>query len=290
MDMSMSRLLRMALMAAWATGLAACQPASGSSRTREGAGEAERGGALATGEVAGDDGATSGFQIIARYPHDSAAYTQGLLWTDGVLYESTGRYGESDLRRVDLRTGRVLAQTDLPANRFGEGLALLGRRLYQLTWESKVGYVYDASTLVQVDSFAYAGEGWGLTTDGTSLIMSDGSDSLRVLSPRTLATERVVRVRHNGSALTKLNELEYVDGEIFANVYESDWVARIDAATGEVRELIDFSGLFPKDQRSPWVEVMNGIALGPSPAGGAARRELLLTGKLWPVLFHVRLR
>lgn len=223
------------------------------------------------------------FEIVARYPHDSTAYTQGLLLSDGVLYESTGRYGHSDLRRVDLRSGRVLAEVDLPWNRFGEGLALLNGRLYQLTWESKIAYVYDATTLAQVDSLSYAGEGWGLTTDGTSLIMSDGSDSLRILSPATFAVERVVKVLHKGSPLGKLNELEYLDGEVFANVYESDWVARVELSTGVVKALIDFSTLLPRDQRSPWMEVMNGIALAPE------RGQLLLTGKLWPTLFQVRL-
>jgi glutamine cyclotransferase len=128
------------------------------------------------------------FEIVAEFPHDTGAYTQGLIWQDSTLYESTGRYGDSEVRRVDLRTGAVLSSTPLAPDRFGEGLALLDGRLYQLTWESKVGYVYDAKSLARVDSFTYAGEGWGLATDGTSLIMSDGSDSLRFLSPPSMAT------------------------------------------------------------------------------------------------------
>ena len=135
------------------------------------------------------------FEVVAEFPHDTGAYTQGLIWQDSTLYESTGRYGDSEVRRVDLRTGAVLASTPLAPDRFGEGLALLDGRLYQLTWESKVGYVYDAKSLARVDSFAYAGEGWGLATDGTSLIMSDGSDSLRFLSPPSMATARVVHVQ-----------------------------------------------------------------------------------------------
>lgn len=221
------------------------------------------------------------FDVVAQFPHDPTAYTQGLLWADSVLYESTGRYGHSEVRRVDLRSGRVLAARSLAADRFGEGLALLKGRLYQLTWQSGIAYTYDAITLAARDSFHYAGEGWGLTTDGTSLIMSDGSDSLRILSPASFEVQRVVHVRYNGSPLQKLNELEYVNGEVLANVYESDWVLRIDPATGDVRELIDFANLYPK--RAAWSEVMNGIAIGPDSG------QLLLTGKLWPTMFEVRL-
>ena len=224
------------------------------------------------------------FEVVAQFPHDTGAYTQGLIWQDGTLYESTGRYGDSEVRRVDLRTGAVLASTPLASNRFGEGLALLNAKLYQLTWESKVAYVYDATSLARVDSFTYQGEGWGLATDGTSLFMSDGSDSVRVLSPATFATERVIRVRHEGSPLSKLNELEFIDGELLANVYESDWVARIDPASGTVLQLIDFATLWPRGQRPYGADVMNGIARAPKPG------ELLLTGKLWPTIYSVRLK
>jgi glutaminyl-peptide cyclotransferase len=222
------------------------------------------------------------FEVTGRFPHDPAAYTQGLLWADSVLFESTGLYGQSELRRVDLRSGRVLASRALAANRFGEGLALLEDRLYQLTWQSGVAYSYDAGTLAPRDSFTYAGEGWGLTTDGTSLIMSDGSDSLRILSPATFRVQRVVHVRYKGAPLYKLNELEYAGGDLLANVYESDWVLRIDPVTGDVREVLDFADLFP--DRPASAGVMNGIALAPD------GRQLLLTGKLWPSLFQVRLR
>ncbi len=224
------------------------------------------------------------FEVVAEFPHDTGAYTQGLIWQDSVLYESTGRYGDSEVRRVDLRTGKVLASTPLSKDRFGEGLALLNGRLFQLTWESQVGYVYDAITLARVDSFTYAGEGWGLATDGSSLIMSDGSDSLRYMSPTSFATERVVHVRYQDSPLSKLNELEFVNGALLANVYESDWVARIDPTTGVVRELIDFAALWPRGQRPYGTDVMNGIARAPAPG------ELLLTGKLWPTMYSVRLK
>lgn len=225
---------------------------------------------------------SAAYEVTARFPHDSAAYTQGLLWSDSVLFESTGEYGHSDLRRVDLKSGRVLASRPLPSNRFGEGLALLNGRLYQLTWQSGVAYSYDAATLAPRDSFRYAGEGWGLTTDGDSLIMSDGSDSLRILSPADFHVQRVVHVRYNGSPLRQLNELEFVNGELLANVYQSNWILRIDPATGNVRETIDFADLFPK--RPSYAEVMNGVAIAPD------GNQLLLTGKYWPVLFQIRLR
>lgn len=222
------------------------------------------------------------YEVTAHYPHDPTAYTQGLVWAGGVLFESTGLYGHSEVRRVDLRTGRVLASRVLPATRFGEGLALLRGRLYQLTWKEGVAYTYDAATLAPRDSFAYPGQGWGLATDGTLLIMSDGSDSLRFLSPETFGVQRVVHVRYEGAPLSDLNELEYVDGTVLANVYQSDWVMRIDPATGVVREAIDFADLYRR--RPGWAEVMNGIALAPD------GRQLLVTGKRWPVMFQVRLR
>lgn len=158
---------------------------------------------------------------------------------------------------------------------------LLNGRLYQLTWQAGVAYTYDAATLAPRDSFRYPGEGWGLATDGTSLIMSDGSDSLRILSPTTFAVQRVVHVKYKGDALKQLNELEYVGGDVLANVYQTNWVLRIDPATGTVRQLIDFADLYP--DRPPTAEVMNGIAIAPD------GRDLLLTGKLWPKLFEVRL-
>jgi glutamine cyclotransferase len=222
------------------------------------------------------------YDVTDHFPHDQTAYTQGLVWADGALFESTGLYGHSEVRRVDLRSGRVLASRPLPADRFGEGLALLEGRLYQLTWKEGVAYTYDAATLAPRDSFHYAGEGWGLTTDGASLIMSDGSDSLRVLSPATFQLQRVLHVRDNGAPLYQLNELEYVNGEVLANVYQTNWVLRINPATGLVREAIDFADLYP--ERPASAEVMNGIALAPDSS------QLLLTGKLWPILFQVRLR
>ena len=230
----------------------------------------------------GDRDRSASYDVTDHFPHDPTAYTQGLVWADSVLLESTGQYGHSDVRRVDLHSGRVLASRPLPPDRFGEGLALLKGRLYQLTWKEGVAYSYDAATLTPGDSFHYAGEGWGLTTDGTSLIMSDGSDSLRVLSPATFQVQRVVHVRYKDAPVFQLNELEYVNGEILANVYQSNWVLRIDPVTGLVREVIDFADLYP--DRPASADVMNGIALAPD------GKQLLLTGKFWPTLFQVRLR
>lgn len=230
----------------------------------------------------GEAAAPADFEVTARFPHDPAAYTQGLVWQDGQFYESTGRYGYSELRRVELATGRVLAARALPADRFGEGLALLGGRLYQLTWESGVAYVYDAATLAPLDSFRYEGQGWGLATDGRSLWMSDGSDSLRVLDPATFATRRTVKARLNGQPLVRINELEWVDGALLANVYETDKIVRIDPASGDVTRVYDLAGLYP--DRPPEVDVLNGIARAP------AAGELLLTGKYWPTVYQVRLR
>lgn len=237
---------------------------------------------VAVAACGGERGAPDRFDVTARYPHDSAAYTQGLFWADSVLLESTGRYGHSDVRRVDLTSGRVLAKHALAADRFGEGLALFGGRLYQLTWQSGIAYVYEPKTLALVDSLRYPGEGWGLTTDGKFLILSDGSDSLRFLEPSTFRVQRVVHARYNDQPIQKLNELEYVGGDVLANVYESNWIVRIDAKSGKVREILDFDDLYPK--RAGYAEVMNGISLAPD------GKHLLLTGKMWPVLFQVLLR
>jgi glutaminyl-peptide cyclotransferase len=230
----------------------------------------------------GHEGAA--WRVVARVPHDTAAYTQGLVYASGALYESTGLYGLSEVRRADRATGRVDAARRLAPDRFGEGLTLLDGRLYQLTWQSMVGYVYDAATLAPLDSFRYDGEGWGLTTDGTVLIMSDGTAQLRFLDPSTFTVVREVTVRDHGSPLSALNELEYVDGVLFANVYQSDWIVRVDPDSGTVLEWIDFKGLLPDRDRTPQTDVLNGIAYDPDTG------NLLLTGKRWPWLFEVQLR
>jgi glutamine cyclotransferase len=228
--------------------------------------------------------ASGGFTVVRRFPHDTSAYTQGLLYAGGVLFESTGLYGQSQVRRVELATGRVLTAVSLPADHFGEGLALLGSRLYQLTWKEQVGYVYDATTLARVDSFLYHGQGWGLTTDGSSLIMSDGSATLRFLDPVSFRVRREITVRDGSSPLLWVNELEYARGELFANIYQSDWVVRIDPSTGQVREWLDLAGLLPKRERTPETDVLNGIAYDQDTG------NLLVTGKRWPAIFELHLQ
>jgi len=229
------------------------------------------------------DGAPLPYTVMARVPHDPTAYTQGLVYADGQLYESTGLVGRSQVRRVNRATGAVEAARPLADEQFGEGLTFLNGRLYQLTWHDMVGYVYDAATLTPLDSFRYDGEGWGLTTDGRLLIMSDGTATLRFLDPATYAVVREVTVQEGGSPLSQLNELEYVDGILFANVYRSDWIVRIDPESGAVLEWIDLARLWPVADRPPGTDVLNGIAWD------AAAGHLLVTGKRWPWLFELRL-
>jgi glutaminyl-peptide cyclotransferase len=223
------------------------------------------------------------YTVVRQFPHDTAAYTQGLLYSDGLLYESTGRLDDSQVRRVDPETGNVLASTDLPADRFGEGLALLRERLYQLTWKSRTGYVYDVESLAVVDSFSYTGEGWGLTTDGSHLIMSDGTAMLRFLDPQTFDVVREVEVTDDGLPLRQINELELVGESLYANIYQSDKIVRIDPTSGDVLDWYDLAGLLPNDLRTA-TDVLNGIAYREDTG------NLLLTGKLWPVVFEVSLR
>lgn len=224
-------------------------------------------------------------EIVNRYPHDSRAFTQGLLFeTADTLLESTGMNGQSSLRRVELKTGRVLQKTDLAQRYFGEGLAQLNGQLYQLTWKDRKGFIYDAKTLQQTGEFPYTGEGWGLTTDGTSLILSDGSSEIRFLDPSTFAVTRTLPVTHQGKPVDHLNELEYIDGEIYANLWGADLIARIDPATGQSTGVIDCTNLFPAAQRSTPEQVLNGIAWHPE------TKRLLITGKWWPEVFEVKLK
>jgi glutamine cyclotransferase len=220
--------------------------------------------------------------VLARYPHDPRAYTQGLVVESGILYEGTGWYGESSLRRVDLTSGSVLQQVPLPPDVFGEGIAVVRDRIVQLTWRSQLGYVYDRASFTLLHTFGYQTEGWGLTYDGTHLIMSDGTSTLRFLDPESLSEVRRVHVQAAGRPVERLNELEYIDGDVFANVYLSDQVAVIDPSTGDVRYWVDLSGLNPL-QQATGDEVLNGIAYD------AQRRQLMVTGKRWPVLYEISL-
>jgi glutaminyl-peptide cyclotransferase len=221
-------------------------------------------------------------RVVAVHPHDPAAYTQGLLWHEGTVFESTGLYGSSSLRRWELATGRILARVDLPGDLFGEGLARVGDRLVQLTWREGRALVWDLRTLGRVSELAYLGEGWGLCFDGRRLAMSDGSAELIFRAPDTLAETGRVTVTLEGAPLAELNELECVGGEIYANVYGADRIVRIDPESGRVEALIDASRLLAGEERAR-AEVLNGIAFRPE------TRTFLLTGKLWPKLFEVEL-
>jgi len=220
------------------------------------------------------------YRVVNVYPHDPEAFTQGLVFDAGQLYESTGLWGRSSLRRVALETGAVLKQHNLDAQYFGEGLALFRGRLFQLTWQNGVGFVYDATTFEPLRTWQYAGEGWGLTHDGEQLIMSDGSATLRFLDPDTLGVRRSIQVRDGKQPVDMLNELEYVNGEIFANVWQTDWVVRIQPESGRVIGWVDLSGLLTPEERAT-ADVLNGIAYDPT------GQRLFVTGKLWPKLFEI---
>ena len=224
------------------------------------------------------------YQVVASYPHDPAAFTQGLVWQDGIFYEGTGLRGRSSLRKVDPASGEVTQGISLPEQYFGEGIAILGDRLYQLTWQENTGFIYDKDSFELLDTWTYLGEGWGLTTDGERLIMSDGTNELRFLDPNTLEeTGRVAVMDQQGNPIVLLNELEYVDGEVLANIWQTDWIARINPATGQVTGWIDLRGLLPAEDRTQPVDVLNGIAYDPS------TDRLFVTGKLWPKLFEIDL-
>ncbi|HEX2080699.1 MAG TPA: glutaminyl-peptide cyclotransferase [Longimicrobium sp.] len=220
-----------------------------------------------------------GVQQVRSYPHDSTAFTQGLVWRNGRLYESTGRYGQSSLRLVELETGRVLQRVDLGQQYFAEGLAALGDSLYQLTWKEGVAFVYDAATLRGVGQVQYAGEGWGLTSDGRRLIVSDGSSYLTFIQPSTFQIDTTLRVTDGGQPVDQLNELEWVRGEVWANVWHTPHIVRIDPATGRVKGRLDLTELLPvaRDPES----VPNGIAYD------EAGNRLLVTGKLWPRVYEI---
>jgi glutaminyl-peptide cyclotransferase len=224
-----------------------------------------------------------GYRVVQAYPHDREAYTQGLLFREGVLFESTGLHGRSSVRRVRLETGEVLQRRDVDSLHFGEGLTDWGDTLVQLTWQSGVGFVYDLKTFAPSRSFNYTGEGWGLTHDGKRLIMSDGTAVLRFLDPSTLQQTGEVVVTDRGAQVRALNELEFIGGEVFANIYQSDLIARIDPASGRVIAWIDLTGILPLSDQNPPVDVLNGIAYD------RAGDRLFVTGKLWPKLFEIDL-
>ena len=226
-----------------------------------------------------------GYRIVHTYPHDTHAFTEGLFYLNGFLYESTGLEGQSSIRKVRLETGEVLQQLSVPARYFGEGIVNWKQHLISLTWKSQIGFIYDLQTFKLQRHFAYPGEGWALTQDGTHLIMSDGTDQLRWLDPETLQETGRVAVRFEGQPLRDLNELEWVNGEIFANVWQTNWIARIDPRSGAVVGLIDCRGLLdPADIVQGQTDVLNGIAYD------SQGDRLFITGKNWPKLFELQLR
>lgn len=224
-----------------------------------------------------------GYRVVRVYPHDRGAFTQGLVVDDGLLLEGTGIYGQSSLREVDLATGEVLRMIELPEQYFGEGITVLGGRVYQLTWREHTGFVYDRESFELLRAFDYPTEGWGLTHDGEKLIMSDGTPILHFLDPETLEEIGQVEVYDGKQPVTWLNELEYVQGEVFANVWQSDRIARIDPQTGLVVGWIDLTGLLSPADRTQPVDVLNGIAYD------ATNDRLFVTGKWWPKLFEIEL-
>jgi glutamine cyclotransferase len=225
-----------------------------------------------------------GYEVVHAWPHDPGAYTQGLVFYDGKLLESTGQVGHSSLRRVEIETGKLLQKVDVDAPYFAEGITLLKGKIYQLTWQHQVGFIYDAWTFEKIGEFHYQGEGWGLANDGQSLILSDGSNHIRFLDPDNFEVRKTIAVVDSGAPVNELNELEYVQGEIYANIWHADRIARIDPRTGAVVGWIELTGLLARGEVSDEEAVLNGIAYDET------NGRLFVTGKLWPKLFEIRLR
>lgn len=224
-----------------------------------------------------------GYEVVNVYPHDPGAWTEGLAYEDGVLYEGTGRKGHSSLRKVELKTGKVLQKVDLADPYYGEGIAIYGQKILQLAWQQHVGFVYDKNSFALLSEFDYPTEGWGITYDGERLIMSDGTSTLHFLDPETFKEIGSVYVFDDNGPVVNLNELEYVNGEIYANVWLTDRIARIDPRTGRVLGWIALTGILSAEDLSQPVNVLNGIAYD------AEHDRLFVTGKLWPKLFEIKL-
>lgn len=271
--MLVGRLSRSVLMAFLAVSLSFCSPGKGASSSPDPA-----------SPPAPKGPQQLRVRVVSTRPHDTAAYTQGLVWHQGMLYESDGQYSSSSLRQVDPATGEVKREVKIPDRYFAEGLALVGDRLVQLTWQEGTAFVYRAADFEKVREISYQGEGWGLCYDGKRLIMSDGSDRLTFRDPETFAVTAGVgsiQVRLGGTPVDKLNELECVDGAVYANVWMTEKILRIDPATGEVTAVIDASGLLSPADYQAGAEVLNGIAWMPE------TKTFLITGKYWPRMFEV---
>lgn len=224
------------------------------------------------------------YEVVNSYPHDPTSFTQGLLWYGGGFYESTGLNGQSKLRRLEFPTAKVLKEVALPADLFGEGLAMVDNRLIQLTWTSHRGLVYDRDTFRLLQEFRYETEGWGLTYDGTSLILSDGSSDLYYLDPQTFKPVKKLAVTMNGQPVPELNELEFIEGEIWSNVWQTDLMLRIDPSTGKVTSFLNLRGILAPSDRKGSEDVLNGIAYD------AELKRIFITGKLWPRIFEIKLK
>lgn len=235
-----------------------------------------------TASTLGHEPVAYGYRVVATYPHDAGAFTQGLFWLDGSLYETTGLVGQSSLRRVSLDDGRVLNKVDIPGV-FGEGSTNWGDQIISITWQDGVGYRWDRASFRQLGTWRYEGEGWGITQNGRELIMSDGSAELRFLDPNTLRETRRVTVTASGRPVDRLNELEFIKGEVYANVWQTSRIARIDPATGNVTGWIDLSQLVRETPGTGYDAVLNGIAYD------EARDRLFITGKNWPRLYEIDL-
>lgn len=225
-----------------------------------------------------------GYEIVNSWPHDPNAFTQGLVFHEGRLIESTGREGRSSLRRVELETGKVLQRVDVPSPYFAEGITLFKGKIFQLTWQHQLGLIYDAESFEKTGEFTYTGEGWGLTTDGESLILSDGSNRIRFIDPEKFQITRSITVLDGRAPVNELNEIEYVQGEILANIWHDERIARIDPATGRVTDWINLSGLLRPNEVTDEEAVLNGIAYD------AKSNRIFVTGKLWPKIFEIRLK
>ena len=223
------------------------------------------------------------YKVVNTYTHDRSAFTEGLVFKDGVLYEGTGLHGYSTLRRVKLETGEILQICELPPQLFGEGVAIYGNKIIQLTWQSNIGFVYDKYSFKLLQEFNYPDEGWGITFDGKHLIMSDGTSTLHFLNPETFEEINQIEVTVNDIPVNRINELEYIQGEIYANIWQTECIARINPLTGQVVGWIDLKGILSPEGHIETVDVLNGIAYD------AKNNRLFVTGKLWPKLFQIEL-
>lgn len=221
------------------------------------------------------------YSVINVYPHDTGAFTQGLVYKNGFLYESTGLYGRSSLRKVDPATGQIVKRVDIPKKYFAEGIAILNNRIYQLTWKSGTGFVYDLSSFKLLNTFSYNSEGWGITTDGKNLIISDGTSRLYFMDPSTFRIFRSINVTYNNSPLKNINELEYINDLIYANIWQTNYIAEIDPETGKTVNILDLENILKKNLIQDNVKVPNGIAYN------YKTQTLYITGKLWPNLFEI---